>query len=592
MASIRKSFSLRNGVQVDDDNLIVNANGLVGIGTSIPTETFDVRGTAKVVGLVTASSVFSKNIVVSGIATLGSLIIDNLSIDNGIVTSTSGNITYYGDGSKLLNLPTSQWLDIDVGLGFTSIYAQAGYVGIHTSDPRFVFQIGGNGSTTVAGFQRGVGFNSTGNILATGILTAFSFVGYGSGISLLNASNISSGTLNNSRLPSAISVSGNISGANITGTNFSGTTYTGTAFTGTNALFTGTLIGVANTANNITPSSNIRVNSINSGFSTSGISTFYDKVSILNGNVGVGTTNAAANIHIRKSGQTSILLNSDGSYSSKIVFGRSLSGNSNNAELRFGNTNLALTYSSEKSLDIINYDTGNFNFYLHESASGISTGNFNWIYQSSNRLMTLTYGGKLGVNQPNPTSTLHVVGTSNITGNSIFGGTLTLSGALTSSAAISGSTVQSGIGSFPTLRVQTTSSTYPFQIGSNPDSPGGGLGVNNVGRIVTQGDLVCKNINSTGIVTGTSLKVGVGSITGGDIYGSSLNLTGNAALNQLTLSTALNLAPITTTPFYFPEVTTAQRNSISVNNGAVVYNSENNRLEVYLNGWVGIGTTT
>ena len=47
MASIRKSFSFRNGVQVDEDNFIVNANGLVGIGTSVPSEFLDVRGTAK-----------------------------------------------------------------------------------------------------------------------------------------------------------------------------------------------------------------------------------------------------------------------------------------------------------------------------------------------------------------------------------------------------------------------------------------------------------------------------------------------------------------------------------------------------------------
>ena len=65
MASIRKSFSFRNGVQVDEDNFIVNANGLVGIGTSVPSEFLDVRGTAKVVGLVTANDVF-----VSGVATI------------------------------------------------------------------------------------------------------------------------------------------------------------------------------------------------------------------------------------------------------------------------------------------------------------------------------------------------------------------------------------------------------------------------------------------------------------------------------------------------------------------------------------------
>ena len=54
-----------NGFQVDEDNFIVNANGLVGIGTSVPSEFLDVRGTAKVVGLVTASDVF-----VSGVATI------------------------------------------------------------------------------------------------------------------------------------------------------------------------------------------------------------------------------------------------------------------------------------------------------------------------------------------------------------------------------------------------------------------------------------------------------------------------------------------------------------------------------------------
>ena len=35
MANYRKSFNFRNGVQVDDDNLVVNANGLVGIGFSL-----------------------------------------------------------------------------------------------------------------------------------------------------------------------------------------------------------------------------------------------------------------------------------------------------------------------------------------------------------------------------------------------------------------------------------------------------------------------------------------------------------------------------------------------------------------------------
>ncbi len=59
-------------------------------------------------------------------------------LTTGIITAANpaiGVVTYYGDGGRLLNLPTSQWVDIDVGLGFTSIYSQ-GYVGVNTTDPR------------------------------------------------------------------------------------------------------------------------------------------------------------------------------------------------------------------------------------------------------------------------------------------------------------------------------------------------------------------------------------------------------------------------------------------------------------------------
>ena len=126
MASIRKSFSFRNGVQVDEDNFIVNANGLVGIGTSVPSEFLDVRGTAKVVGLVTASDVF-----VSGVATITEIQVGSaITIGNsGVITATS----FFGDGATLSNLPTSQWKDVDVGLGYTSIHAVGNVCLLYTS---------------------------------------------------------------------------------------------------------------------------------------------------------------------------------------------------------------------------------------------------------------------------------------------------------------------------------------------------------------------------------------------------------------------------------------------------------------------------
>ena len=61
MANIRKQFNFRNGVQVDDDNLIVSSTGLVGIGTSIPTQTLDVRGDVSVTGFATANELKSTN---------------------------------------------------------------------------------------------------------------------------------------------------------------------------------------------------------------------------------------------------------------------------------------------------------------------------------------------------------------------------------------------------------------------------------------------------------------------------------------------------------------------------------------------------
>ena len=135
MASIRKTFSFRNGVQVDEDNFIVNALGLVGIGTSIPNEALDVRGTAKVVGLTTTNDLF-----VSGVATATDIKVGTaISITGGGIKATN----FYGDGATLSNLPTSQWEDVNLGLGFTSIYA-IGNVGIATTDPRQSFQVGGS----------------------------------------------------------------------------------------------------------------------------------------------------------------------------------------------------------------------------------------------------------------------------------------------------------------------------------------------------------------------------------------------------------------------------------------------------------------
>ena len=156
MANIKKNFNFRNGVQVDDDNLLVTATGLVGIGTTIPVESLDVRGNVIITGFTSATSA---NIGFLTVTTFEptNIIGAGLSVKSGIVTATgTGILTYFGDASNLLGMPTSQWEDVDVGLGFTSIYNTGGNVCVATEDPRSTIQAGGN----VDAGEKGVGISS------------------------------------------------------------------------------------------------------------------------------------------------------------------------------------------------------------------------------------------------------------------------------------------------------------------------------------------------------------------------------------------------------------------------------------------------
>ena len=172
MANIKKNFNFRNGVQVDDDNLLVTTTGLVGIGTTVPTESLDVRGNVKVIGDFTATN------SVVGVLTITEasptrIIGAGVSIQSGIVTAQgTGIVTFFGDARFLQGMPTSQWEDTNAGLGVSSIYNTGGTVGIGTTSPQFTLQIGGNTNPEI-----GVGISSSGDIKATGIVTASTFSG-------------------------------------------------------------------------------------------------------------------------------------------------------------------------------------------------------------------------------------------------------------------------------------------------------------------------------------------------------------------------------------------------------------------------------
>ena len=638
MANYNKSFSFRNGVQVDDSNFVVNAVGLVGIGTSVPTQNLDVIGTIKASGLVT-----TRDLYVSGIATF-----NRIDVGPVIKISSSGIITasyFYGDGSSLSNLPTSQWVDVDVGLGFTSIYAQ-GYVGIATNDPRYVLQVGGNINLG----QDGIGINSNGNIVASGVITASSFVGQGPYITGINADNITAGTLsndrlpiiNNDRLPSNISISGIITAATgkFTTLNVVSIAATGNVnITGiVTALggFVGNITGIASTAivaQGLTGVPNINVGVVSAtalNSPTLSVGTAGTSLNVSSsGNIGVGTSIPTSDVQIRRRSPLVEIISTSGQ--SRLSIGQSAVGaGSSSALLRFGNT--------AKTFDIINNDTGSINSYLHAGAAGINTGRFSWIYgQTSAELLSLTHQGSLGLGITNPSNSLHVVGTSTVTQTAYFGNNVEILGSFSlgsgaNKSIINPSTnsvlnkvnlnVTAGVSTFATVLVSFGSS---IGIGTNRAIVGFDAR-NQIGLIDTLGI----GTDSTNLIGGLKLynqgssalvdTVGIGTtsiLTDADYGSGSLQVFGGIriesdgdilmrnyggiGINSLSPIGAIDARYASLTAayratFYPPILTTTERNTVTsaslVASGAIIYNSTNGNHQAYDgSSWAPVGLT-
>ena len=433
MANIRKQFNFRNGVQVDDDNLIVSSTGLVGIGTSIPTQTLDVRGDVSVTGFATANELRAPTLNISGNATIGSLEIDSVvasgvSVGQGIIRhSAAGVVTYYGDGGSLQNLPTSQWVDTDVGLGFTSIYAQ-GNVGVGTTDPRDTFQIGGNNKTP-SFFEEGVRINDRGNVVITGLTTSGGFTGVGQSITQLNADNIATGTIATARVPQ-------LSNANIPDSlNLTGDIEAQSGFIGDlTGTVTGNLVGIATTARDLTSDARVSIDDLVASTSTVGTSTVTTRL-ISTGDVGIGTENfdVVSDLHVRKGvGISSILVSSDDDLARVTVSRTGVTSNTSGS-IQFGNPSNLYPYSGYEDFDILNEGVGNVNTYLHYGFAGINTGNFNWFYgqNPADPLMVLTYGGRLGIGLTTPTRTLDVGGDASVTSDLNVGANVSVGQSIT-----------------------------------------------------------------------------------------------------------------------------------------------------------------
>ena len=690
MASINKSFNFRHGVQVDDDDFTVRG-GLVGIGTTVPTERLDVRGNAVVSGLTSSIS-----LQVTGVTTLTTVDIGITSIKSGIITASSGIVTYYGDGQYLKFLPTSQWVDIDVGLGFTSIYNTGGNVGVSTDDPRNSFQVGGDPTN----LGTGVGINSDGgHIFASGIVTATSFVGE------VNAPNfdtnaagvVVSGIVTATSLQGALTgnVTGNVTG-DLTGevnsskfdTNPSGIVVTGvataTSFVGditgdvtgnadsATTLATARNIGgvsfngsadinlpgvniagnqnTTGTAANLSGTPNISVGAVTASsldiyggvdvdghtdldnVSISGVTTFtgatthsggatvnthldviglttLDDVNVSSGATFGGAVNVTGNLQSANLGlgvapNTDLqIFNSTGE--SQMVLGNSSAITGTNAAIRYNSSNASFPFSSgtPQSLDIINYGKGSINFYLEAGTVGLGTGDINFIRRSNfDELMTITYGGRLGIGVTVPTDNLHVVGTSTVTGNSFAGGNISAGNNIIAANQIQAASLSvprvdstlfgnvnstSGISTFQSLKTtgttQGTSAQFASGVGIGVTASGVALSINSAESnrfTFTQGGAL--RIKGTTINGGIDLETDVND---GRVLFGAVGVGTTRPRSAIDFSDAgknTTIVPYQNRMFMLPpKLTTSERTGLSTETGAVIYNTSTNKLQVY-----------
>ena len=657
MPNIRKSFSFRDGVQVDDDDFIVRGN-LVGIGTTVPTERLDVKGNIAVAGLVTTTE-----LNVTGVSTFA-----EVKLGTGINMTSSGVITatsFKGDGSTLSNLPTSQWTDVNIGAGVTSIY-NSGSVGVGTTDPVYQFQVGKNPDNST-----GVGIDSTGNINATGVVTATTFSGNLTGnvtgnitgnvtASTLNATGVS--TLGISTFTGAVSIGDSISVADNKKINVgsgadlkiyhdpSTTPDTNRIAAGSGQLLelqtdklrivdvgaTKDLIA-ANDGGSATlfydgterlSTSGVGVTITSqldtTNLSISGVSTFTGVVNangqvkvgtggtafttLATGQAGVGTASPTTDFQVRKSNGSKIEVVADSGVA-QVSIGQTVGAGSSVGYIRYGSIN--------KALEFINNDTGNVNMVLHNGPAGVSTGRFDWKHgQSNNELMSLTYDGKLGINQTVPVNTLHVVGTSTVTSHAYVGGNLSVGGNITGTfnwpSLLTGTNLNnsSGFSTFNGVNVTGTIGLSSAIPAVDLDAKGktalfGGIGINTTqnnlygNELLVQGNAAFSSVVAFGRTSPDTTIVGSSGViqvhnndivvrNGGiNLDGTSKSFVGIGTTMTRALVDFSMVGGIGTVGYMLPPViTTANQVGLQTVFGGVVYNSTTNKLQCYTpTGW-------
>ena len=201
----------------------------------------------------------------------------------------------------------------------------------------------------------------------------------------------------------------------------------------------------------------------------------------------------------------------------------------------------------------IYHDTSNS--YINDSGTGsliIDSSQVNLQHSSSTKLQTQSYG--ISVNGICSATSI-TADTATFTGNVTIGGTLTYE----------------DVNNIDSVGIITANHGVRIK--------GGGLSI--VG--VTTG-LNATGISTLGIVTGAT------SVQATKFYGDGSSLTGinaGAGGTENVRSNTITAGIITaTSEFYPPTLTTAQRDAISFNNGAMIFNTDEQKVQVYIiNSW-------
>ena len=544
MANFKKSFNFRNGVQVDNDNFVVNSNGLVGIGTSVPTEALDVIGNVDVDGL------FNTPLATIGVSTITYVVADNVNV-GGAVTAN----TFFGSAAGLTDIyaiAVDGWYITGTGHISTTSSVSVGLDQPDNADAQFTVgsdvSIGAtvrlrdnhiilnsfNGSENTSDItndpkQSGLGFDVRFDNNGTSVLGALINGNYdidkcdlhfnvredlNSNFPVVPAMSITTDQnigVNTDNPTSALYVYGD---GYYTGVVTARSYYADDIFATT---VTGNLIGIANTALDVDDDANITINSVNSGFSTTGISTVHDLLYV-ESDIGVGTEVPSTDIHVSRTEDAGIQVTAVNSVAT-VTVGRNANATTASGQLRFGNDDGSFPASTTDSFDLINYDDGNINFYLNPGGSG--TGVFNWFAPGLSNIMTLNQEGYLGLDDNNPDVLLSVNGNARITGIATIqdlkiGNTVNVANDLV-------------VESFVGVSTNAVPTAYNLQVGANPQTLSG-VGLHQNGNIRGSG-----NLEMNGSLAGSSLLIN-GQVT----IANGGNLTANDISAQNITATSVN----------------------------------------------------